>query len=255
MAVHGTDLRYKIKTSNRYDRTWRRRRSSGEKYDTLYSDFYQCASRFDRQIEEDRKDELGKINSGIVQRRLFTPTQCDVIEKKIDDVVREAENGAFKEHTVDRTPLRNKYFFGEGYTYGTQMAKKGPRQERLYPKGDVDDVPEWIEKLVIEPLYTTGIIPRGFVNSAVINDYKPGGCIVSHIDPIHIFDRPIISVSFFSDSALSFGCRFTFKPIRVSRPVLTLPITRGCVTMLRYCLILPDLSSECCSVLFFYLPD
>lgn len=46
--------------------------------------------------------------------------------------------------------------------------------------------------------------------------------------------RPIVSVSFMSDSALSFGCKFSFKPIRVSKPILCLPLSRGCVTILRY---------------------
>lgn len=49
-----------------------------------------------------------------------------------------------------------------------------------------------------------------------------------------IMYRPIISVSFMSDSALSFGCKFSFKPIRVSKPILCLPLSRGCVTILRY---------------------
>jgi len=36
------------------------------------------------------------------------------------------------------------------------------------------------------------MIKRNWITSAVINDYYPGGCIVSHIDPIHIFERPIV---------------------------------------------------------------
>jgi hypothetical protein len=28
--------------------------------------------------------------------------------------------------------LRNKYFFGEGYTYGSQLERKGPGMERVY---------------------------------------------------------------------------------------------------------------------------
>lgn len=36
------------------------------------------------------------------------------------------------------------------------------------------------------------MLPKDWITSAVINDYLPGGCIVSHIDPIHIFDRPIV---------------------------------------------------------------
>jgi alkylated DNA repair protein alkB family protein 5 len=39
-------------------------------------------------------------------------------------------------------------------------------------------------------------------------------------------------VSFFSDSALCFGCKFQFKPIRVSEPVLSLLVRRGSVTVL-----------------------
>ncbi|XP_041792403.1 RNA demethylase ALKBH5-like [Chelmon rostratus] len=51
-------------------------------------------------------------------------------------------------------------------------------------------------------------------------------------DPLHIFARPIVSVSFFSDSALCFGCRFQFKPTRVSEPVFVLPVRRGSGTVL-----------------------
>jgi alkylated DNA repair protein alkB family protein 5 len=61
--------------------------------------------------------------------------------------------------------------------------------ERLYPPGEVDPIPDWVDKLVIKPLVEANVVPEGFINSAVINDYQPGGCIVSHIDPIHIFDR------------------------------------------------------------------
>lgn len=82
-----------------------------------------------------------------------------------------------------------RYFFGEGYTYGSQLARKGPGMERLYRKGEVDSIPSWVTRLVINPLVRSGLIPDGFINSAVINDYRPGGCIVSHIDPVHIFDR------------------------------------------------------------------
>lgn len=180
-----------------------------------------------------KEEEARKVKSGIRQIRLFSQDECSKIEARIDEVVSRAEKGLYNEHTVDRAPLRNKYFFGEGYTYGAQLQKRGPGQERLYPPGDVDEIPEWVHQLVIQKLVEHRVIPEGFVNSAVINDYQPGGCIVSHVDPIHIFERPIVSVSFFSDSALCFGCKFQFKPIRVSEPVLSLPVRRGSVTVLR----------------------
>lgn len=183
-------------------------------------------------VPESREQEARRVKGGIVQRGLFSAEECAQIEGKIDEVVAAAEAGRYREHTVDRAPLRNKYFFGEGYTYGAQLEKRGPGQERLYRRGEVDDIPAWVDELVIGRLVADGVIPEGFVNSAVINDYQPGGCIVSHVDPPHIFARPIVSVSFFSDSALSFGCRFQFKPIRVSEPVLVLPVWRGSVTVL-----------------------
>ncbi|XP_071509093.1 RNA demethylase ALKBH5-like [Diadema antillarum] len=181
---------------------------------------------------EEEIEEVKKIQSGVTQRQLFSDEECHVIEEKINEVVEIAAKGVYRDHTVDRAPLRNKYFFGEGYTYGSQLTRKGPGQERLYPRGEVDEIPNWIEDLVIRKLVQAEIIPNGFVNSAVINDYQPGGCIVSHVDPIHIFDRPIISASFLSDSALSFGCKFSFRPIRVSKPKMSVPLPRGCVMTL-----------------------
>jgi len=69
-----------------------------------------------------------------LQLLLFGEDECATIECKIDEVVAKANNGDYKTHTVDRTPLRCKYFFGEGYTYGNQLTQKGPGQERLYDK-------------------------------------------------------------------------------------------------------------------------
>lgn len=182
--------------------------------------------------QEVRETEARRVKSGIQQAIVFSPDECVRIEEKIDEVVAHGDAGLYREHTVDRAPLRNKYFFGEGYTYGAQLERRGPGQERLYSEGEVDEIPGWVHELVISRLVARGLLKEGFVNSAVINDYQPGGCIVSHVDPPHIFERPIVSVSFFSDSALCFGCRFQFKPIRVSEPVLYLPVRRGSVTVL-----------------------
>lgn len=235
MATEFMDLRLKLQQNHKL------KSQNKHKYD---AEGYQYGSRirltpssngcYDYSDEENEHLEtLRRLHEGIQQRRLFSEEECEIIEKKIDEVVVKAEAGDYKSHTVDRAPLRNKYFFGEGYTYGSQLAKRGPGMERLYPPGEVDEIPNWVDELVIKPIIKARIVPEGFFNSAVINDYQPGGCIVSHIDPIHIFDRPIVSVSFMSDSALSFGCKFSFKPIRCTRPVLCLPLSRGCVTVLR----------------------
>lgn len=228
------DVRKQMKTPDNDKHRRRKRKYSNTSEDSESDDGYHPRSHYDKDRDADRRDEMKKTQAGITQRRLFSEEQCEEIEKKIDEVVKIANRGVYKEHTVDRAPLRNKYFFGEGYTYGSQLEKKGPGMERLYPKGEVDEIPDWIDELVVKPIVKAGLVPDGWFNSAVINDYMPGGCIVSHIDPPHIFDRPIVSVSFFSDSALSFGCKFSFRPIRTSKPVLVLPIDRGCVTLIRY---------------------
>lgn len=219
------DLREKLNqnsTSHRRQSHENRKRKSSDSYGS-----YRQHSTYDKEVE------LQKVHQGIRQRIFFDKEECDKIEAKIDEVVEIANTGEYKPRTVDRAPLRVKYFFGEGYTYGKQLAEKGPGRERLYAKGEVDAIPEWIDELVISRLVKAGIVPKGFVDSAVINDYQPGGCIVSHIDPLHIFDRPIVSCSFLSSSSLSFGCKFSFKPIRTSTPVLSLPLPRGSVTILR----------------------
>lgn len=191
------------------------------------------SSSFRLSSTQDTNGELQKVHRGIRQRILFDKEECADIESRINDIVEMAEKGVYKDRTIDRAPLRTKYFFGERYTYGKEINGRGLGHEKLYPKGDVDEIPGWIREHVIDKVVDAGIVPKGFVNSAVINDYLPGGCIVSHIDPPHIFDRPIVSVSFFSSSSLSFGCKFTFKPIRTSTPLLSLPLHRGCVTVLR----------------------
>ncbi|KAF7689785.1 RNA demethylase ALKBH5 [Silurus meridionalis] len=235
MSASGfSDLRDKLKSMTPH-------RENRKSLPDVWSEHGDGKKRKRRDSGDEREEEEGeatrasvvhKVKSGITQARVFTPEECARIEAQIDEVVVRGDRGLYREHTVDRAPLRNKYFFGEGYTYGAQLEKRGPGQERLYSKGEVDEIPGWVHELVIEPLVAQGIIPDGFVNSAVINDYQPGGCIVSHVDPIHIFERPIVSVSFFSDSALCFGCKFQFKPIRVSEPVLCLPVHRGSVTLL-----------------------
>ncbi|XP_053708978.1 RNA demethylase ALKBH5 [Synchiropus splendidus] len=227
MAAGGfSDLREKLQSMSPHaasDGKTRKRRHRD-------SDSDECEHSDDS--AELREREAERVRSSVLQRSVFGPHECVRIEQRIDEVVASGEAGLYREHTVDRAPLRNKYFFGEGYTYGAQLEKRGPGQERLYRKGEVDEIPEWVHELVIRPLVSAGLIPDGFVDSAVINDYQPGGCIVSHVDPLHIFARPIVSVSFFSDSALCFGCRFQFKPIRVSEPVFVLPVRRGSVTVL-----------------------
>ncbi|CAB1459611.1 unnamed protein product [Pleuronectes platessa] len=202
MAAGGySDLRQKLKSmpphrdesKNKYVDGTSNGSGKGRKREYRESDGDECEHGEDS--AELREQEARRVSSSILQEDAFTPEECALIEEKIDEVVAQGEAGLYREHTVDRAPLRNKYFFGEGYTYGAQLEKRGPGQERLYRKGEVDDIPGWVDELVIKRLVANGVIPEG-------------------------------------DSALCFGCRFQFKPIRVSEPVFVLPVRRGSVTVL-----------------------
>jgi len=159
---------------------------------------------------------------------------CALIEAEVEGICALAKVGSFKERTVDRTPLRSKYFFGYGYTYGSQISKKGG--EQLLPPGMVDPIPAWIHEKLIAPLEEAGKVPVGWINSAVVNDYRPGGMIVSHIDPPQLFARPILISSFFAEGRLVFGSRFSF-PVpggapETSDPKCVCAMPRGSLTVM-----------------------
>ncbi|XP_072402277.1 RNA demethylase ALKBH5-like [Diabrotica undecimpunctata] len=174
--------------------------------------------------------QIQKLQNSIRQYFVFSDDKIKTFEAYVNEIVKKARNGMLKISTVDVTPLRNKYFFGERYTYGSQNSQSGIGREKLFPKNSVDPIPSWITVNIINPLIEAKILPKNFVNSVVINDYRPGGCIVSHIDPPHIFDRPIVSLSLFSDSCLCFGCKFKYKPLRCSTPLFELAMPRGVIT-------------------------
>lgn len=168
---------------------------------------------------------------------LFTPAECEKFEELIEKVATDAERGLFKPHSVDLTPFRNKYFFGFAYTYGAQRDYPGARGvEAVWPPEDTSEIPGWIRELVISKLEAKRVVPKGWINSATINDYTPGGFIVSHIDPQHLFDRPIISISFFSDCNLVFGAKFgnaDAGPGDATVPLLVHRCLRGNATVMK----------------------
>jgi len=168
---------------------------------------------------------------------LFSPADCERLEELIEQVTIDAQRGLFKDHSVDLTPFRNKYFFGFAYTYGAQKDYPGARGiEAVWPPEDTSEIPAWIREFVIEKLEAKRVVPKGWINSATINDYIPGGFIVSHIDPPHLFDRPIISISFFSDCNLVFGARFGHPdegPGEATIPALVHRCMRGNATIMK----------------------
>ena len=106
---------------------------------------------------EERFEELKKIHPGIQTVKLFDSEVCVKLEEKVEKVKAKALKGLYKRFTVDKAPLRNKYFFGEGYTYGDQLEQKGERKERLFPEGAIDPIPSWVKKYIIKPLEKEGL--------------------------------------------------------------------------------------------------
>lgn len=159
----------------------------------------------------------------------FSESACGRVEACIEGTAQLAAQKFFRcPRTVDKTPYRTKYFFGYGYTYG-----KGREEgvNELLPEGSVDPIPTWILHTVVAPLVARGVIPHGFINSVVINDYFTGGSIVAHIDPPTLFERPIVTVSFFGDASLVFGA--SFDPLRKTPPVHSQYLPRGSVLILQ----------------------
>ena len=74
--------------------------------------------------------------------------------------------------------FRTTYTFGEGYNSLAPSCKRqgvgGDRKEKLYPKGTVDDIPKWIQAIVIQPLEDAGLVQEEWVNCVTIHDYYNG---------------------------------------------------------------------------------
>jgi len=193
-----------------------------------------CGNQAEVQCESLAPGELARTpNAELVRDSLtylpgfYGPNECTQIEACIEDTVWRGGMGLFSgTSTVDSTPFRTKYFFGNGYTYGRGLRGK----EELLPLGAVDAVPSWLYSLVIAPLEARGVIPYGWVDSVVMNDYHVGSSIVAHVDPVRLFARPIVTVSFFCPARLVFGA--SFDPERRTPPVYAQLLARGSVLLL-----------------------
>jgi len=157
----------------------------------------------------------------------WTRGECELIERWIDETVLYADMGNFYgERTIDTTTTRSKYFFGCGYTYGRGMRGR----EELLPEGAVDPIPAWMVYHIIRPLEERGVVPPGWIDSIVMNDYRSRSSIVGHVDPPQLFARPIMTATFFGPARLVFGA--SFDPGRRTPPVHSEILRRGSVLML-----------------------
>jgi len=154
----------------------------------------------------------------------FTEDELKYFEKSCDSMGENEDK--LLENTIDKTKdhSRTKYFVGYRYDYATR------KQPFLHDDVDKLDTPttNWMTEL-IQLLERRGIVPRDFLNCAVLNVYhRAGAGLGVHMDSISLFHRPIFSVRFFSKSVLSFGCR---GPGMTDRKV-AVPQPRGCITIL-----------------------
>lgn len=107
---------------------------------------------------------------------VFTEEELVGFEREVDALSKRAQDGELKPATVDIAPLRTKLFLGLGYTYAG-----GLNSEMVRPAEAVDPIPEFVTKAIEARLVDKGILAAGFVNSCVINDYKPNGALPSNV--------------------------------------------------------------------------
>jgi alkylated DNA repair protein alkB family protein 5 len=154
-------------------------------------------------------------------------SECAEIEQWVDATILHGEMGLFSgESTANKTPHRDKYFFGSGYTYG--YGKRG--HEELLANGAVDPIPDWMRHLLVEKVEKMGVVPKGWLDSVVMNDYRLGSSIVAHVDPPQLFARPILTATFFGSARLVFGA--SFDTARRTPPAYSQVLTRGCMLAL-----------------------
>lgn len=194
---------------------------------------YPCPNMPARRVADSAQEAALKASAEKIEQSLtlhtgiFGEHECQRIEEFVDVTAMRAATGQFRgQYTVDATPHRTKYFFGNGYTYG--HGKRG--NEELLPVGAVDPIPVWIEQFVVQPLVEQGIVSKGWIDSVVMNDYQYKGQIVAHVDPPQLFERPILTASFFCPAQLVFGA--SFDPERTQPPVYVQPLPRGSVLLL-----------------------
>ena len=130
-------------------------------------------------LDKDESDRKRVVDSVDI-KSLFDEIEMGNIEKEIDGIIKDVRERKFKTHTVDRSRLRTKFSFGEGYNEGYNSQGPGrwkrgdEKKAKLFPKGEVDPIPKWLKAQVIEPLEDAGLIREEWVNCAVVSDYVGG---------------------------------------------------------------------------------
>jgi hypothetical protein len=129
----------------------------------------------------------------------------------------------------NRGITRTKTFFGARYMWTSEQKKDSECERAKGIRVDVPPVPEWIHRMIQQPLEESKLLEKDFMNSAAINYYHDGSeGIQSHFDEDERFDRPVFSLRMFSDSRLSFGT----KTQAYLNGAFFVPMPRGCITVM-----------------------
>ena len=158
------------------------------------------SKKAEQYISHGSASERREILDGIKGFSIFDADDVEDLEKNCTSMIERGGKGKFRVKSIgtylvfdrkltkpsDISRLRMKYFFGHGYDYGG-----GKGSEKFFNPKDISPIPEWIYEKIIKKMEKTGIVDKNWINSVVINDYEPGGFIVQHQDPPHLFERKV----------------------------------------------------------------
>ena len=175
---------------------------------------------------------FGLLPVGVtVHSSVFPEAALRGFESEVDNLVHASENELAPSH-IHATRGRTKFFFGARYLWTEEQLASPSAREAAGVRTDVPLPPRWVHEGVKTALVGRGVCPADFadrLNSCALNVYHDGSeGIQSHLDPPERFARPILSLSLFSDSRLSFGTRL----LGAVDGMFSVPMRRGDVTVL-----------------------
>ena len=174
---------------------------------------------------------FGLLPVGVtVHSSVFPEAALRGLESEVDNLVQASENELAPSH-IHATRGRTKFFFGARYLWTEEQLASPSAREAAGVRTDVPLPPRWVH-VVKAALVGRGVCPADFadrLNSCALNVYHDGSQgIQSHLDSPERFARPILSLSLFSDSRLSFGTRL----LGAVDGMFSVPMRRGDITVL-----------------------
>ncbi|XRB11840.1 hypothetical protein RI054_03g16730 [Pseudoscourfieldia marina] len=187
---------------------------------------------------------------------IFPEEELVELERKIAHTAQDAANGVYSKETAQRecgrdgVCHRTKFFFGSRYLWTREELKSSDASLAKGIRTDVSPPPQWVDKLVIAPLVSCGVIPTlnndddaavaaaaeattttttttttGWVSQVAMNCYHTQEMgLGQHFDDVGRFEAPIVSLRLLASSRLCFGTRFGWV-----NSLMQVPLERGTV--------------------------